>query len=359
MPAFNIIAHKKTNGIETVFPVRKITVKDITAYIFRDMRIECNQEDTLELGKNVKIRDLGIHSVICSDELIQSHGKNGSLYCKAVEYIPGFEGEAETYIGVECYRTGYTLSVHSPMQGDGHLKQLGIYKASFTNSDSCRTWPTKSALLHFIKARESLLRAYHIHGDWTFCMSYVNERFRADEEKRCISLTARQKEREDEISGQIADMLNKINESSSAPEIPASIPEDADARKILIEKELRYRMQKLGLHQKAVEDFLEKGKVLMSDTNGKIRKLDEESVRGIDKVREYGHIPYHVIRYYMPLIQNYTHDVLYISCDETDDWQYERPDNNGQMDIYSFGEFDEHGPIIVRRSSSGGLIRIH
>lgn len=120
------------------------------------------------------------------------------------------------------------------------------------------------------------------------------------------------------------------------------------------------RMRMLGIHENAIKEFEEEGKINKSEAIGFLYWLNEEEEKLIKNwEEETGNMAYHVIFNNTPFGRMLS--ILYVSKYE-EEWEFDRKDIENNMPIAYVMNLDdemlsEAGTIVIKRSI-GGLIRV-
>lgn len=154
---------------------------------------------------------------------------------------------------------------------------------------------------------------------------------------------------------EVAEMLNVINGYPKDLEDHTDIPENISTPEMMAEA--LHRMVELNLYDQIISEFRKTGRIYMSENYGTLYDLDDEAKKAIDKIREYGLMPYHVIK--TNLLGRPVYDVLYVS-NSGEDWEYERPVKDGWVGTWCWMtdyQDSEMGSIKVEQIA-GGLRRV-
>lgn len=120
------------------------------------------------------------------------------------------------------------------------------------------------------------------------------------------------------------------------------------------------RMRMLGIHENAIEEFEEEGKIYKSETIGFLYWLNDEEEKLIKNwEEETGNMAYHAI--FNNTLFGRMLSILYVSKYE-EEWEFDRRDIENNMPIAYVMNLDdemlsEAGTIVIKRNI-GGLIRI-
>ncbi len=120
------------------------------------------------------------------------------------------------------------------------------------------------------------------------------------------------------------------------------------------------RMRMLGIHENAIKEFEEEGKINKSETIGFLYWLNEEEEKLIRNwEKETGNMAYHAIFNNTPFGRMLS--ILYVSKYE-EEWEFDRKDIENNMPIAYVMNLDdemlsEAGTIVIKRNI-GGLIRV-
>lgn len=323
--------------------------------------------------RNTDILKLGYHAEINTDNINSLYQHNGiwstwdtllsdRIICEEATAVSVETGEMETIrLAFEIYSQGYVMKIktsHGGFFGNGgtfYLKRIGNRSASAGSLKEAIKFRFLSDFRRYVINHKSDMKNLAEKG-WKFDLDYHNDIFREEVMEKRKIMSPAVLEKEQGIMEDIEELLLEINkcqkqEPGALRPIPESLGDDPNAS---IRKEIEYRMLVLQFDEPVIDNFKDSGRIYMSEFFGIIYDLNAEAKKAVEEVREMGLHPYHVIRSHFEFGDVY--DVLYVS-EDTEEWSYERINSEGYLDIWSMGEFKEHGPIKIKKIN-GGLQRV-
>lgn len=341
------------------------TRKELTRFqcrTFYDLNVLRYKLSKLQQENNVL--SLG-YACVVSDLGITSYARRGNVWGNmlpaTVPYRePGNlivwhnDEEVDTGIrlGFVAYPEGYVLNIGKTAIGilgaksQMYIASIGKRNVTHRPISDCHIFPSLTHLAKYIRKHETALRYLVSHHGCHFSVEYANDLFRD---------TVEFDSDEDPLQ-EVNDLLKQINgepEKEDDTPIPENPSEDD------IRDEVLYRMRKLDLWVRVVNDFAESGKIYQSEAGGIIYDLNKDALQAVEEAKAaVACLPYHVIVTHTTIGAMYT--VLYVSKDSVE-WPHERIHADGTTLAYVYNadypDCSELGYVQVQ-AANGGLVRI-
>ena len=340
--------------------------------------------DVLKIGKLCRISSSGtkqyhmrgcVMDSIAKDGLI-SYDNDGSCCYGIIDktdvkepknlkiYTEDFkEEEIDLKLGFIAYKEGFIINTGKKISNIfgatsfAYLKSIGTKNVHGSFKKDARIFNKKAAILHYLEKNIETLKFLVDKYGYCFSIEFSCKEFEQtyDETK----LSSKNKEKMDVINEKIENLLEEINsyeeEEKEEEPLPVEITDE------VLKDEALKRMKEFNMYAPTIERFKKDGdikeRLFMSESGGILYNLDDKAKEAANKAIEDGLLPYHIIH----TITNFgdLYNVLYVSKD-TANWQFERADKNGDLDIYCYNEtedFVEYGSSRII-STNGGLQRI-
>ena len=263
-----------------------------------------------------------------------------------------FEGEenpSDVYIGYKAFIDGIVLRTgkKSSILFTQCKNELCFLKVTSTKFKCSNT--AKDAKI--FKSYKEVLKYLTSHEDvFRYVVSSYGYHFSLDYPQECSQKYA-------EVPEELTALLSSINGEEERDLFPEP-PKAENITEGTLLNEAISRMKRLNLWDIKIREFEREGRVCKSECGGVIYDLEDDAygMRAVEKVKEMGCLPYHVIKNEMKFGPEY--DVLYVSK-SPESWQYERPNRDGYISVASYiPEYDsfDFGNIVVS-GNAGGLRR--
>lgn len=317
---------------------------------------KCQEErDVLGLGYACAISELGITSYASHGNVIGnmlpttiSYQEPGNLVIRR----DGKEVDTGLRIGFAAYPEGYILNTGKIDTGilgtntKAYLTSIGKRHVKCNSISNCHVFPSQSHLFNYIKKHEDVLRYLVSQYGCHFTAEYANDLFQSSVEADPSA----------DPFQEVNILLDQINEE---PEKEDNTPIPDNPSKDDIQNEAAYRMKKIGLWNRVINDFTESGKVYQSEVGGITYNLNKEALQAVEKAKAaVACIPYHIIVSHTTIGTMYT--VLYVSEDSSE-WMHERIHTDGTTLAYVYNadypDYSELGSVQVQ-AVNGVVVRM-
>ncbi len=271
-------------------------------------------------------------------------GRDMGVKIKLVMYEPGW-----------VLNTGKKGSNIFGRQYETFLKSIGSRNIKTGTLGIARIFKTKRAALDYIKKNLDTFKfCVSQHGyKWSLQPKCDESEDDYADELRSASIAKYTKLTA--ISKKLDSLLESIN-STDMPEVQDPVPSEITSD--TIKTEALSRLTNLKIVPTVIADFVKHDKIYMSEFGGIIYDLDDNAKDAVEQVKKDGLFPYHVIKSETEFGSCYS--VLFVGND-TDAWNFERPNKDGIIDAYVYNATDpilsEIGSIGVI-STNGGLQRV-
>lgn len=308
---------------------------------------------TIEIKDLSKISDVHNLDIKSIDELSKSYPKT----LKFREYDNSKTDTGKRIIAIG-YKEGLVLNTGKFLEGIISLySKKPAYFIKFSSSrihcgsvSDAKLFKTPTEVTRYVrKFRDYFEYVVKNHG-YSLSIEYANNLFKSDIERLPEKKLAKWNEQMQELKDLIDD-INNVPDDVEENNFPEEVTPE------IMREEAISRMKNLKLMDEVISNF-KNGKLMMSEFAGILYDLNDEAKEAVEKVKEYGYLPYHIIRTHTEFGELY--DVLFVS-DNTESWQYERR-NKRYKDMYSYcynatvPDFSSTGTIIVE-SLNGGVKR--
>lgn len=348
--------------------------------IFNLKQILNQEENLLKLGlAGSRITDAGINSY-CTRGTVMS---NDPSYLKDPEaefkqgsfqighgmtihpsepvkiYKDGEEVQTSLRLCFTAYPEGYFLSTGKTSYNifgsakKMYLQSIGKRNIRCSSADTAHRFTTLEALKKYVLKYRTLLEFTVKKHGYCYGVDYICDLFKED-----IFYDAQKAEKEKKRMAEVQELLSSINavaEKEPEPDIPLqgkATPEE-------MKEEAVSRMGKLQIMKKPViSSFKEEDVLYMSEAGGILYDLNEKAKAAVAEAKNYGLLPYAVIRGHYVFGEVYT--ILYVGPDK-EEWTFQRPDREGVLTAYTHNadapECSEFGPVQIC-PANGGLVRV-
>lgn len=313
------------------------------------------ENDVLGLGYTCTISELGITSYAkCGN--VMGNILPATTPCKEPGNLFVWRDEKKVdtglRIGFVAYPEGYVLNtgkIASNILGTttkAYLTSIGKRNVKCNSISDCHVFPGLSHLVKYIKKYEDVLRYLVSQYGYHFTAEYANDFFQSSVEADS-SVDPFQ---------EVNTLLDQINEE---PEKEDDTPIPANPSKEDVQNEAVYRMKKIGLWNRTVNDFIKFGKIYQSEAGGIIYNLNKEALQAVEETKAaVACVPYHVIVSHTTIGTMYM--VLYVS-ENPSEWTHERIYADGTTLAYVYNadypDCSELGYVQVQ-AVNGGLVRV-
>lgn len=213
-----------------------------------------------------------------------------------------------------------------------------IYNSSLC---SAKKFATASAALSYVEKNESVFRYMAKNEGWIPRVEYCSDKAKKYMEKE---MTARKLQNTNEA-------LDKANAL-----LASLVPEEPIEREYVYgntqKEEALIRMKELKIIPEVICAFENNDKIMLSEFGGIIYNLNEAAAEAVEKAREKGCLPYHVVC-------NGTMITVLCVSQSREDWHYERYNpSDGIMEAFvKNGPIEEFGSVVVN-PLNGGVMRV-
>lgn len=269
----------------------------------------------------------------------------------------GEEVQTSLRLCFTAYPEGYFLSIGKTsynifgLATKMYLKSIGTRNIKSSADNAAHRFSNLDALKKYVLKHRGVLEYAVKKYGYCYEVDYICDLFKAD-----IFDDEQKAGKEKKKIAEVHELLSSIN---AVAEKEPDIPLQGKATPEEMKEEAVSRMEKLQLMKKPViSSFKEEDVLYMSEAGGILYDLNDKAKAAVAEVKNYGLLPYAVIRGHYVFGEVYT--VLYVGPDK-EEWTFQRPDQEGVLTAYAHNadapECSEFDSVQIC-SANGGLVRV-